>query len=124
MAGIRDPAFWRRFSMAAHLEASKSGPFVDSSSSTVDLTKTPSTTSSSASSSRPKLEHSDSWLQRHHAKRKRARIIGWLIAMLVLILIAGIAVACWWLSRHGWEFWKEGEGQKKLDDGATGEGDS
>ncbi|KAF2151789.1 hypothetical protein K461DRAFT_294672 [Myriangium duriaei CBS 260.36] len=80
MSTVRDPAFWKRFSTAVHLN---------------DVEST-------ADSSRPKLEHQDSWLARQEKKKKRRTIICWAfwiglfsfvaIVIIVVVLLANAGV--------------------------------
>ncbi|MCJ1244662.1 hypothetical protein MMC30_001861 [Trapelia coarctata] len=86
MAVVRDPAFWKRFSTAVHLdEESTTRPV------------TPATTSI-----RPPLKHADSWLERQQQKKRKNRwtlclsILGFVVVVTVIILLL------FWMSRHGW----------------------
>ncbi|EXJ87406.1 hypothetical protein A1O3_04366 [Capronia epimyces CBS 606.96] len=85
MAGVRDPAFWRRFSMAVHLDEEK-GTMSDS--------------RSSAPSAKA-LTHTDSWLERTRKKQRRTRILGWVIALGFVILIAVVVMLLLWLAKVG-----------------------
>ncbi|KAF7510069.1 hypothetical protein GJ744_007173 [Endocarpon pusillum] len=84
MAGIRDPAFWRRFSLAVHLDEEKANP---------------SHTHGAASpaSLRPELKHSDTWLERNRKKRSRMVCIGWSVSLSLVVIIAGIVLVILWL---------------------------
>ncbi|KAL6253111.1 hypothetical protein RBB50_000832 [Rhinocladiella similis] len=87
MAGVRDPAFWRRFSMAVHMDEEK-GNISDS-------------RSTSTSSSNGGLKHTATWLERHRKKQRRTRIVGWLIALSFLIVIAAIVLVVLWFLNVG-----------------------
>ncbi|KIX07988.1 uncharacterized protein Z518_02642 [Rhinocladiella mackenziei CBS 650.93] len=87
MAGVRDPAFWRRFSMAVHLDEEKA--------------TIPDARSASTTSSRAPLKHADSWLERNRRKQRRTRIVGWIIAFGFLALIAAIVLVLLWFSKVG-----------------------
>ncbi|KIV97313.1 hypothetical protein PV10_01075 [Exophiala mesophila] len=83
MAGVRDPAFWRRFSMAVHLDEEKA-----------NISDAQST---SSSSSRLTLKHTDTWLERNRRKQRRTCYLGWFIAIGFATTIAGIVVVLLWL---------------------------
>lgn len=111
MAGIRDPAFWKRFSTAVHRDE-ESNP----NSPNPNLHRIPTGTSS-PSSSRPALKHSyalplyhpgpssypltllhrDTWLARNAAKRSRLRCIGWSIVCALIIFIAAVVLVVLYL---------------------------
>ncbi|KAF4312417.1 hypothetical protein GTA08_BOTSDO11751 [Botryosphaeria dothidea] len=94
MATIRDPMFWKRFSAAIHLDeeaAAGEAPKDQSSDSS----------SSSASKSRPKLEHSESWLEREKAKKRRQSYMCWGFWFGFLGFVAGIVVLIVWLDQAG-----------------------
>ncbi|EMC99848.1 hypothetical protein BAUCODRAFT_119418 [Baudoinia panamericana UAMH 10762] len=73
MAAVRDPAFWKRFSTAVHLDEQK----------------------------RPELKHSDSWLERQQRKTARRRWICPLFWLAFLIIIAAIVAVIIWLLKSG-----------------------
>ena len=74
MTAVRDPAFWRRFSVAVHLDEEK-GPLPSENSSV---------------SSRPSLKHTDTWLEKNRKKKRRTRLCGCAIALItILVLVAG-----------------------------------
>ncbi|KAL1982935.1 hypothetical protein VTN96DRAFT_622 [Rasamsonia emersonii] len=78
MAGVRDPAFWRRFSLAVHMDEEQA-----------------------RSPDREKII-AESWLERQRRKKKRTRIIGCLIALVVLLVAGGVAIVIWWLNKNNW----------------------
>jgi hypothetical protein len=117
MAGIRDPAFWKRFSVAVHMDEEKANP-------------AHANGAASPASSRPsELKHSyvdvvlsvreptililsgdlrdctvltfaahrDTWLERNAKKRKRMRCIGWSISLGLVVIIAAIVLVVLWL---------------------------
>jgi flagellar basal body-associated protein FliL len=43
-------------------------------------------------------DREDSWLERQRWKKKRTRIVGLLIAILVLAVAGGVAFAVWWFT--------------------------
>ncbi|RMZ85749.1 hypothetical protein DV737_g418, partial [Chaetothyriales sp. CBS 132003] len=73
MAAVRDPAFWRRFSMAVHQDEEK-GSVADNQ-------------STSTEHSKQALKHTDSWLERTRKKQRRAWICGCVIALLAVASI-------------------------------------
>ncbi|MCJ1223824.1 hypothetical protein MMC12_000467 [Toensbergia leucococca] len=87
MAAVRDPAFWKRFSIAVHLD---------------EAATTQSQSPTTSLSSRPDLKASESWLDRQTKKRKRNRCMLCGIALLLAAGIAVVALLCVWLARHGW----------------------
>lgn len=84
MAVPRDPAFWKRFSTAIHLNDVES------------------TADSSISGKQLQLEHQDSWLARQEKKKKRRTIICWAfwfglfgfvaVVVIVIVLLANAGV--------------------------------
>ncbi|KEF56510.1 uncharacterized protein A1O9_06697 [Exophiala aquamarina CBS 119918] len=87
MAVVRDPAFWKRFSMAVHLDEEK-GTISDA---------------RSTSSLDPKsgVKHSDTWLERNRKKQRQTRILGWVITFGFLIIIAAIILIVLWFLKVG-----------------------
>ncbi|GAM85175.1 hypothetical protein ANO11243_031790 [Dothideomycetidae sp. 11243] len=83
MSTVRDPAFWKRFSTAVHLNDIES-------------------TGSDSSAQKPRLDHQDSWLYRQEKKKKRRTIICcafWLglfgfaaVVVVVVVLLAHAGV--------------------------------
>ncbi|KAK5165699.1 uncharacterized protein LTR77_008622 [Saxophila tyrrhenica] len=69
MAGVRDPAFWKRFSTAVHLDEENANT----------------------------LKHSDSWLARQNRKRSRRTCICWIFWLCFLLLVAAIVGVIVWL---------------------------
>ncbi|OJJ34437.1 hypothetical protein ASPWEDRAFT_42440, partial [Aspergillus wentii DTO 134E9] len=59
MATIRDPAFWRRFSLAVHLDAASKNPSDDK-------------------EANPNNLFSDHWIQKQRKKRERSILFGFL----------------------------------------------
>ncbi|KIW84788.1 hypothetical protein Z517_00176 [Fonsecaea pedrosoi CBS 271.37] len=86
-AGVRDPAFWRRFSMAVHLDEEKG---------TISDTRSNSTASSTAP-----LRHTDTWLERNRKKQRRTRMIGCFIAISFILAIVGIVLVLLWWAKVG-----------------------
>jgi len=84
MAAVRDPAFWKRFSTAVHLEEAASQP------------STPMT------ATRPPLKHAESWLESQHKKKRKNRWTLGLSVLIFVVFITIIALVLIWLSRHGW----------------------
>ncbi|KIW19102.1 hypothetical protein PV08_03394 [Exophiala spinifera] len=87
MAGVRDPAFWRRFSMAVHMDEEKAN-MSDSG-------------SASSSSSHGGLKHTATWLERNRKKQRRTMIVGWLIALSFLIVAAAVVLVILWVLNVG-----------------------
>ncbi|KIV81755.1 hypothetical protein PV11_03917 [Exophiala sideris] len=87
MGTVRDPAFWRRFSMAVHMDEEKAN---------ISDSKSTSTTSS-----RPVLKPTDSWLERNRKKQRRTRMLGWLIALGFVCVVVGIIMVLLWYTKMG-----------------------
>ncbi|KAI9830552.1 MAG: hypothetical protein M1819_005510 [Sarea resinae] len=85
MALVRDPAFWRRFSVAVHLDEEKG--------------VSPTMASPSAHSHGDIV--SDDWLKRQQGKRARRACICWGFWLLFFAIIAAVAVLIWYISTHG-----------------------
>lgn len=45
--------------------------------------------------------NSDTWLEKHRKKQKRAFWCGWLIVLFTLLLLAGITAVCLWVFKIG-----------------------
>ncbi|PNS15712.1 hypothetical protein CAC42_4164 [Sphaceloma murrayae] len=81
MATVRDPAFWKRFSTAVHLNDVEST--AGSAASTPSLSK------------RPTLDHQDSWLARQEKKKKKRTVICWLFWIGILVfgaIVTGVVI--------------------------------
>ncbi|RMZ87900.1 hypothetical protein DV736_g4872, partial [Chaetothyriales sp. CBS 134916] len=87
MAVVRDPAFWRRFSMAVHQDEEK-GSFADNQ-------------SASTGYSKQGLKHTDSWLERTRKKQRRAWICGGMIALLVAAAIVAAVFVVMYVLKVG-----------------------
>ncbi|KAF2755059.1 hypothetical protein EJ05DRAFT_503373 [Pseudovirgaria hyperparasitica] len=79
MAVVRDPAFWKRFSTAVHLD---------------DMSR-------AEKSQLPNRERSDSWLERQNAKKSRRTVICFVFWICFLAVAAGIVVILVWLNATG-----------------------
>ncbi|OJD40304.1 uncharacterized protein BKCO1_10003 [Diplodia corticola] len=83
MATVRDPMFWQRFSAAIRLdEEEKVGVEKGEDAKPADSKK----------SSRPKVGHSESWLERERVKKRRRNYICWGFWFGFLGFIAGVVV--------------------------------
>lgn len=97
MAVTRDPAFWRRFSMAVHQDEEKH-PVAPNSTS-----KSPSP-SSSSSRSQGKVKIEETWLERNARKRRQSHLFGWLIALgFTVVICALVLVLLWYLKAGPWK---------------------
>ncbi|KAM0719601.1 hypothetical protein Q7P37_003731 [Cladosporium fusiforme] len=74
MAGVRDPAFWKRFSVAVHMDEEKG---------------------------MQQLKDDDSWLARQQNKRKQRARVCWAFWAIFLIVIAGVVGVIIWLVESG-----------------------
>ncbi|KAF2666160.1 hypothetical protein BT63DRAFT_427944, partial [Microthyrium microscopicum] len=80
MAGIiRDPAFWRRFSVAVHQDEEQG------------------VRPGAGSPLHPQLKHSDSWLDAQKRKRTRHAWICWLFWLCFFGLIVGVVLIVLWM---------------------------
>ncbi|KAF2224794.1 hypothetical protein BDZ85DRAFT_280015 [Elsinoe ampelina] len=87
MATVRDPAFWKRFSTAVHLN---------------DVESTAgSATSSPTLNKRPTLDHQDSWLDRQQKKSKKRTMICWLFWIGLLLFSAIVTAVVIYLIKSG-----------------------
>jgi len=59
------------------------------------------TRSNSTASSKAVLKHTDTWLDRNRKKQRRTHVFGWLIALLFLVIVAGIVMVLLWYSKVG-----------------------
>lgn len=94
-----DPAFWRRFSTAVHLEEDHEP---------LTAAATPHRESSSTSSSTlakhadPEKLETGNWLEHERAKQKRNRIMYPVFFISIIALIVLVILLIVWLSAHGW----------------------
>ncbi|KAK0280509.1 hypothetical protein LTR35_008151 [Friedmanniomyces endolithicus] len=77
MANVRDPAFWKRFSTAVHLD--EEGGYT----------------------SRPELKHSDSWLGKQRRKQQRRRFVCLWFWLCFFLFVAGVVAAVIWVLKSG-----------------------
>ncbi|RAH77701.1 hypothetical protein BO86DRAFT_295325, partial [Aspergillus japonicus CBS 114.51] len=75
----RDPAFWRRFSLAIHLDEE-----------------------SKASTPEKEVTLWDNWIKGQERKRKRTILCGFLIFFLIALFVVGVIVVVVWLNAHHW----------------------
>ncbi|KAF2198414.1 hypothetical protein GQ43DRAFT_163094 [Delitschia confertaspora ATCC 74209] len=73
---VRDPAFWRRFSVAVHQDEE-------------------------AQANRPDLKHTDSWLERQRQKESRRACMCWVFWLCFIAVIAGVVIAMLYLKSRG-----------------------
>ncbi|KAL6706958.1 hypothetical protein ACN47E_004908 [Coniothyrium glycines] len=76
---VRDPNFWRRFSIAVHQD---------------DLAKEELT-------KRPEMKHSASWLESQRRKKRQRSCMCWLFWGTVMLLVAGAVAAVVVLRKKG-----------------------
>ncbi|KAF2186770.1 hypothetical protein K469DRAFT_145217 [Zopfia rhizophila CBS 207.26] len=74
MAMVRDPAFWRRFSVAVHQDEE---------------------------AQRPELKHSESWLERERAKKSRRTCMCWVFWLCLFAFVAGVVICILYLKSRG-----------------------
>ncbi|KAK1145009.1 hypothetical protein N8T08_004724 [Aspergillus melleus] len=79
MALARDPAFWRRFSRAIHMDEE-----------------------AKSSENKEGTYNSDTWIQSQRRKSRRSIICGVVLVVLVALLIAAVAVILWYFISHDW----------------------
>ncbi|KAI9729319.1 MAG: hypothetical protein M1834_006990 [Cirrosporium novae-zelandiae] len=99
MAGIKDPAFWRRFSLAVHMDEEQQN--------------TPGAPSFASGNS--DVKYSANWVEQQRKEKKRAKLLGWLIAFLFALIIAAIVFVVLWLARHGWFMHGDSDSDSKSD---------
>ncbi|PYI05661.1 hypothetical protein BO78DRAFT_419417 [Aspergillus sclerotiicarbonarius CBS 121057] len=80
MALVRDPAFWKRFSAAIHLDEEAKG----------------------GTDQRKPSIWSDNWIQSQRQKKRRTFICGFLIFLIIALFIAAIVVVILWLKSRNW----------------------
>jgi len=76
MAGVRDPAFWKRFSTAVHLDEEIGTSSAD-------------------------FKHSDTWLGRQQAKASRRSCLCWIFWLGFFAFVAGFVVTIIVLLQRG-----------------------
>ncbi|PYH91099.1 hypothetical protein BO71DRAFT_333001 [Aspergillus ellipticus CBS 707.79] len=87
MALVRDPAFWRRFSLAIHLdeEAKGSNEHKDAHLWSCLTTKC-----------------RDNWIRKQRQKTKRTLLCGFMIFLILALICAAIVVVILWLKSRNW----------------------
>ncbi|RAL11922.1 uncharacterized protein BO97DRAFT_369870 [Aspergillus homomorphus CBS 101889] len=80
MAQNRDPAFWRRFSTAIHLDEE----------------------SKATTPEKEVTLWSDNWIKGQERKRRRTILCGFLIFFLTALFVVGVIVVIVWLNAHHW----------------------
>ncbi|KAL2004154.1 hypothetical protein VTN02DRAFT_6251 [Thermoascus thermophilus] len=81
MAGsIRDPAFWRRFSLAIRADEEAKTPGVD----------------------KDAVLFSDTWIKRQEKKKRRTRLFGFLIGLSIASFACGVAIVIWYFAKRNW----------------------
>ncbi|KAI1004967.1 hypothetical protein K3495_g3251 [Podosphaera aphanis] len=86
---IRDPLFWKRFSMAMHTEK------LD-----VEMGKSDSESSNCGTSPSNKYDGNE-WLVQQHKEKRRCRIIAlYIITIIIMIVIAAAVVWCHFKARR------------------------
>jgi len=90
MANVQDPMFWRRFSMAVHLDEEQ------------QQTQKQAEISSSHDPSRmPSLQQTQTWLGRERQKKRRRTCICWAFWLCVFALIITVVVVVLCLRANG-----------------------
>ncbi|KAG4431847.1 hypothetical protein IFR05_012664 [Cadophora sp. M221] len=85
---VRDPMFWKRFSVAVHeaeggdLESGRSA-----SASTIELKKN------------GERERENDWLAQQNKEKRRCRFMCMIITLIVVLLITGGSIAGWWFTQ-------------------------
>lgn len=118
MAGsIRDPVFWRRFSLAIRADEEAKTPGVDkdavlfSYAFRFSLHKA-SIFFQSDYEQDPKyvqclltdeLKHDrDTWIKRQEKKKRRTRLFGFLIGLSIVSFACGVAIVIWYFAKRNW----------------------
>lgn len=76
---VRDPAFWRRFSIAVHLDEE----------------------AQAQKQAGPDLKHTESWLERQRQKKSRRTLLCWAFWIGFIALVAGVVVTILTLKAKG-----------------------
>ncbi|KKK14646.1 hypothetical protein P175DRAFT_0557064 [Aspergillus ochraceoroseus IBT 24754] len=80
MALVRDPAFWRRFSVAVRLdEEVKTSP-----------------------EDKNTIIWSNNWIRTQHREKRKSILWGCALLLAALVLITVVVVIIWWFDRHHW----------------------
>ncbi|KAL4897499.1 hypothetical protein BDV59DRAFT_197789 [Aspergillus ambiguus] len=80
MALVRDPAFWRRFSRAIHLDEEAKAQL----------------------SSSETLLFSDEWIKAERRKKKRHVVCCVMLAIGILVTVVAVVIVLWWFGTHNW----------------------
>ena len=97
MAGVRDPAFWKRFSVAVHMDeeqgeklgAQYKDPYVNSHIYTFPLTILLMNT------------YRDSWLARQNSKKKNRTMVCWCFWIFFIAFVTAVVGVIIWLVESG-----------------------
>ncbi|KAI6859220.1 hypothetical protein KC343_g4576 [Hortaea werneckii] len=99
MAVPRDPAFWKRFSMAVHMDEEKGAPeyrYVPHFGLSYGAGRKYSRLTRGSTRA-----HSDSWLLRERKKKSKRTCICWTFWVIFFIFIAAIVAIIIWLLKSG-----------------------
>lgn len=96
MAGVRDPAFWKRFSVAVHMDeeqgeklgAQYKDPYVDAVNTTKNLLLI-------------SYIHRDSWLARQNSKKKNRTMVCWCFWLFFIAFVTAVVGVIIWLVESG-----------------------
>lgn len=108
MGLVRNPYFWRRFSLAVHLDEEAKGSIQKSETSIFSYAPDTLQPSNGLAGPNPlkgsllTCVHSDEWLKKQQKKRRRSILCGFLILASVAIVVGGVVVVLWWFSEHNW----------------------
>ncbi|KAF2090151.1 hypothetical protein K490DRAFT_54554 [Saccharata proteae CBS 121410] len=98
MALVRDPAFWKRFSVAVHQDEEVAAAALAHDQQQQQQAQ-PDKKQTKVSAREPR--HSDSWLERQKQKRARRTAICWAFWIGFFAFVAGVVVLVLWLKKSG-----------------------
>ena len=126
MAGVRDPAFWKRFSLAVHMDEEQQGekrgaqlkdqyvPITNPKGNSTSHLAAPNIETSSANTL-----HRDSWLARQNSKKKNRTMVCWCFWIFFLVFVAAFVAVIIWLVESGVLNAVKVGGQNQLQDGKS-----
>lgn len=101
MALIRDPGFWRRFSVAIHRDEEAKGAAEDRELEHSVYSYAP-TFIMRIDDTRLLINNRHGWIQRQQQKKRESIIFGFLIAAVICVVVAAVVVVLWWFGTHHW----------------------
>lgn len=103
MALVRDPAFWRRFSRAIHLDAEARSPDTEHPRMFSYVSPCRGTEDDLRYRHANNPIHRDDWIKGQHRKKRRGVICCVAISVATIVVVVAVIVVLWWFGTHDWK---------------------